>query len=298
MLFYVSIIGAGIAAFLVANMVFSDEEKFKASEAIEEADQNKNNENLGIIFKYSRPFFRRYITPVVGGMKGRSKIRDKYKHPLATAGLTQELSPDDFFSFKLFLIIGFPIVFLFLRSFLEEDWPLTIVPIIAVLGFFYPDLWLKGRIKQRQKAIVLSMPFIVDLLALSVEAGLDFVAAMARVIERAPAGPLTDEFTQLIKEIKVGTSRADALRNLSWRVNLMPIASFCATLIAADSVGASIGPILKSLSNEIRQERSALAEKAGAEAATKILLPLVFFILPAVMLVIAAPLAFEYMASN
>ncbi len=231
-------------------------------------------------------------------MKQKKKIKEKYKRPLASAGLNNFLTPEDFFSFKLFLIFGFPIVFLLLRTFLEEDWPLKLLVLIVVAGYFYPDLWIRGKIKSRQKEITYNMPFSVDMLALSVEAGLDFVAAMSKVIGKAKPNPLTDEFSIMIKEIKIGASRAEALRNMAWRIDLIQVSSFCATLIAADSVGASIGPILKTLSNEIRQKKSAEIEKAGATAATKILFPMLFLIVPAVFIIVAAPIILQMLGAN
>ncbi len=196
------------------------------------------------------------------------------------------------------MIIGAPILFLGLRTFLEEEWPLSFVPIISAIGFFYPDIWAKGRIDKRRKEIIFGMPFVVDMLALSVEAGLDFMAAMQKVIEKAPPSSLVDEFEILIKETKVGASRAEGLRQLAWRADSLQISSFCATLIAADSVGASIGPILKTLAGELRQKRSAEAEKAGATAATKILFPMLLFIMPAVFIIIAAPIVLQFVAGN
>ena len=176
---------------------------------------------------------------------------------------------------------------------MDMDWSLALTPVVSLIGYLYPDIWMKGRIERRKKEIINAMPFVVDMLALSIEAGLDFIAAMARVIEKAPKTALTDEFEILIKEIKIGSSRADALRQLSWRVDEIVVNSFCATLIAADSVGASVGPILKTLSNEIRQKRSSLIEQAGAKAATKILFPMIIFILPAVFIITFVPLALD-----
>ena len=145
---------------------------------------------------------------------------------------------------------------------------------------------------------MLGLPFIVDLLALSIEAGLDFVAAIQRVIDKAPKSAITDEFETLIKEIRIGASRAEALRNLSYRIDLPTISSFCATLIAADSVGASVGPILKTLAAEVRSKRSSEVEKEGASATTKMLIPMIFLVVPAVFLVIAAPLVIESLGGN
>jgi tight adherence protein C len=289
-----------LAVYLVANAVFEEEDKFKASEKLEDAGTEivKKEDVDGFVLKYSRPFFKRYFSPIVQNMRKKKNIKEKYRRKLASAGLGKKMTPEDFYAFKLFLIIGFPIVFLGLRAFLEETWPLSLTPVIAVIGYFYPDIWLKGMIETRQERIVQGMPFIVDMLALSVEAGLDFVAAMTKVIEKAPPSPLSEEFETMIKEIKIGSSRAEGLRQLSWRVDVLSISSFTATLIAADSVGASIGPILKQLSIELRQKRSSDAEKKGATAATKILFPMMMFIIPSVFIIIAAPIALQFIGGG
>ncbi|MCP4912665.1 MAG: type II secretion system F family protein [Oligoflexia bacterium] len=296
MLMWAAVISIGIAVFLVTSLMFLEEDEFKAQEKLDDGTDKNTLKKHGIVLQYSRPFFRRYVTPVVSSMKNKKKIKERYKRKLAGAGLTNVLTPEDFFSFKLFLIVGFPIVFLGIRTFLEETWPMSYIPIIAVVGFFYPDFWIKGKIEERQKDVMRNMPFSVDMLALSVEAGLDFIAAMTKVVEKARPSALTEEFEILLKEIKIGATRAEALRNMAWRIDLIPISSFCATLIAADSVGASIGPILKSLSEEIRQKRSSEVEKAGATAATKILFPMLFLIVPAVFIVVAAPIILESIA--
>lgn len=300
LLLYTSMFLIGLAVFLVARAVFAEEDKFKAQETLEDADEDQNKKNVptDFVLKYSRPFFKRYFTPIVQGMKNKKKLREKYKRKLASSGLTQHLSPEDFFAFKLFLIIGFPIVFIILREFLEETWPMSAIPVLAIIGYFYPDFWVNGRIERRRLDIVMNMPFVVDMLALSVEAGLDFMAAIQKVIEKAPPSSLTDEFEIMIKETKVGASRAEGLRQLAWRADALPISSFCATLIAADAVGASIAPILKTLAAELRQKRSSEAEKKGATAATKILFPMMFLIMPSVFIIIAAPIVLEFMASQ
>jgi tight adherence protein C len=293
MLYYVGLGLIFLAVFLISKTIFQDEDQFQAQEKLEDKTQLADIAKHGLILRYSRPFFKRYFSPIVSGMKNKKTFKDKYRKKLAASGLTNVLSPEDFFAFKLFLILGFPILFMAVRTFLEETWPLQFIPLIALIGFYYPDFWIKGKIQQRQDDIIRAMPFGVDMLALSVEAGLDFIAAMSKVIEKAKANALTEEFEILIREIKIGASRADALRNLAWRVDLIQISSFAATLIAADSVGASIGPILKSLAVEIRQKKSAQVEKAGATAATKILFPMLFLIVPSVLLIVFAPIVLE-----
>ena len=297
-LYWVSSFLIGLAVFLVARTVFQDEDKFKAQEKLEDAEQDdKKVVPNDFVLKYSRPFFKRYISPVVQGMKNKRKIREKYKRPLASSGMNAYLTPEDFYAFKISLIVGFPVVYFGARAFLEETWPLSFIPIISVAGYFYPDLWIKGKIEQRRQEILKAMPFVVDMLALIAQVS-DWAAGIQKVIEKAPHSALVDEFEIFVKETKIGASRAEALRNLSWRIDALPISSFCATLIAADSVGADIAPILKTLSVEMRQRRSAEAEKKGAAAATKILVPMIFLILPAVILIVMAPVGLQLAGGN
>jgi tight adherence protein C len=166
------------------------------------------------------------------------------------------------------------------------------------LGFFGPDMWVSGLIKERQSAVLASMPFIVDLLALSTEAGLDFVGAIGKVVEKAKSSPLVDELAQMLREMKLGVSRADSLREMSLRLGMTEINSFVAILISADQMGASIGKVLKQQSDQIRSERLLRAEKEGAAAATKIMLPMAFLLLPAIGIVVAMPFVLDYLSSG
>jgi tight adherence protein C len=297
-LYYAAIGLIGLAVFLITKTIFQDEDQFQAQEKLEDNKSGDDIAKHGIILRYSRPFFKRYFSPIVSSMKNKKTFKDKYRRKLAAAGLTSVLSPEDFFAFKLFLIIGFPITFMIARTFMEADWPIQFIPLTGLIGYFYPDLWISGTIAERQKQVIRNMPFSVDMLALSVEAGLDFIAAMVKVIEKSKQNPLTEEFEIVVKEIRIGASRAEALRNLAWRIDLIQVSSFCATLIAADSVGASIGPILKGLSGEIRQKKSSEVEKAGATAATKILFPMLFLIVPSVLVIVFAPIVLEFLSAN
>jgi tight adherence protein C len=287
----------GLAVFLIAKTIFQDEDQYQAQEKLDDSKGEEVGKH-GVVLKFSRPFFRRYLTPIISSMKNKKKIKEKYTRPMAAAGLTNVLSAEDFFAFKLFLILGFPVIFILAKIFMEADWSLTLIPVVGLVGFFYPDIWMSGKIQERQKEIMMNMPFGVDMLALSVEAGLDFIAAMAKVNEKAKPNALSEEFDIVIKEIKIGASRAEALRAMAWRIDMIQISSFAATLIAADSVGASIGPILKALAGEIRQKKSAEVEKAGATAATKILFPMMFLIIPSVLVIVFSPIVLEIIAGK
>jgi tight adherence protein C len=287
-----------VAIFIIVRVFMEDQDKYKTQEALEEAENSTKGKEQAFFIKVTKPFYKRYFLPIVQGSKHKQNFRTKYRQKLANAGLMKDMSPEEFVAMKFFMIIGGPFAFLTVRWIMSETWSLSFTPLMGIIGYFYPDIWLSGMIKKRADEVLRAMPFIIDMLALSVEAGLDFMAAIQRVIEKAPDSPLVEEFETLIKETKIGSSRAEGLRQLGWRVNIIEINSFCATLIAADSVGASIAPLLKQLSSELRVKRSSRAEQQGATAATKILIPMIFFILPAVLVAIFAPMLLKMMSGK
>jgi tight adherence protein C len=297
-LLYSPLILIFVSIFLIVRVFMEDQDKYKTQEALEEAENSGKMKSQALFLRVTRPFYKRYFLPIIQSSKHKQNFRNKYRQKLANAGLTKEMSPEEFVALKFFMIIGGPFAFLAVRYITESDWSLGITPIMGIVGFFYPDIWLSGMISRRAEEVLRAMPFIVDMLALSVEAGLDFMAAIQRVIDKAPKSALVEEFETLIKETKIGSSRAEGLRQLGWRVNIIEINSFCATLIAADSVGASIGPLLKQLSAELRVKRTSRAEQAGATAATKILIPMIFFILPAVLVAIFAPMILKMVSGK
>jgi tight adherence protein C len=209
--------------------------------------------------------------------------------------MAEEFTPDELFAFKLFLIIGAPVFIFGVDKLAEFGLPYAILPLFSVLGFYYPDLMMNGAMQARQKAVKRAMPFIVDLLALSTEAGLDFLGAIGKVVEKARPSPLVEEFEQVLKEIKVGSSRADALKEMGVRLNMQEISSFVAILISADQMGASIGKVLRQQSEQIRTQRFLMGEKEGAKASQKIMMPMFMFILPAIMLTIFGPFGLQMM---
>jgi tight adherence protein C len=284
----VAYIALGLAIYFLVRTVFSDEERRSAGKAL--GNYRSDAPDAGnVILRYSRPFFSRYVVPIVEDLK-IDDTRKTLKKKLASAGLSEALTPDELYSFKLFLIIGFPVLLAFMKLAWEMDIPGYAFPVSMVLGYYYPDkLWLGSVIKRRQEDIKRAMPFVVDLLALSTEAGLDFMGAIGKVVEKAKPSPLIQELEMLLKEIKIGSSRAEAMRSMAWRIDLMEVNSFVAVLISADEMGASIGKILRQQSEQIRHERFVRAEKAGAKATQMVLIPMMLFIMPAIFIIIFGP---------
>jgi len=275
-----------LVTFFVVRMLLQEQESMAAQENLAELRDRKASSGL---VKITRPFFTRYVVPIIRGKPFWENSRKIYRRKLITGGLRDELTPDEFIAYKIVLIVFFPLVggFLNVGGFIDLAWYIVLGS--GVAGWFWPDFWVNSRITKRQQAVLKAMPFIIDLLALSTEAGLDFMGAIGKVVEKAAPSPLVDEFAQLLREIKVGASRQDAMREMAARIGMTEFNSFVAILISADQMGASIGKILRQQSEQIRVDRMLRAEKAGAAASQKVLIPLVMFILPAVILMIFGP---------
>ena len=142
----------------------------------------------------------------------------------------------------------------------------------------------------RHSSIQKGLPFVLDLLTLSVEAGIDFMAALRRCIERREIDPLSEELIRVVREIQLGRTRRQALRDMSTRVDLSDLRSVVNALVQADELGVSIGSILRIQADQMRRRRFERAEKKANEAPVKMLLPLMLFIFPSVFLILLGPI--------
>jgi tight adherence protein C len=151
-----------------------------------------------------------------------------------------------------------------------------------------PDLVVDRRVEERQAIISRALPDVLDLLTISVEAGLGFEQAVDRLVANVP-GPLTQEFNRMIGEVRAGSSRADSMRAMEQRVNLPDVRAFVMAILQADTFGVSIGRILRSQADEMRIKRRQLAQERAMKAPVKMLLPMVFCIFPTLFIVTLAP---------
>ena len=159
----------------------------------------------------------------------------------------------------------------------------------AALAYAHPVLWLRGALKRRHLSIQKALPFVLDLLTLSVEAGMDFISALQRNCKSRRLDPLNEELLRMTKEIQVGSSRKEALRHMAERVRQPDLKSVAFALIQADELGVSIGAILRIQSEQLRSKRFDRAEKLAAEAPVKMLGPLMLCIFPAVFVILLGP---------
>jgi tight adherence protein C len=291
----VVILGATfISIFIVVKTIMPDEEKVLAQERLG-VDTGKKVYPNKLIQYYSMLF--PFILPLIHSLSIDS-YREKIKKKFVGAGVADKLTPDEFVCFKIYF--SFTLLCASGYYFATSAGDVSYAKIMGatLFGYFYPNIWLRATAEKRKKGIIAGLPYMMDLLTLSVEAGLDFVAAITRVTQKAKPGPLIDELTILLKEIKLGTARSDALTNLAARIQLPELSSFTTVLVQSDQLGASIGPVLRAQSDLLRAQRFQRAEKAGALATQKILIPLVFFILPTVGIVIFGPVLLERLSGR
>jgi tight adherence protein C len=214
---------------------------------------------------------------------------------LRKAGFGDSVTVNHIFALKLISAIATPFL---LRLLIDSvNWPPLFVATM-IGGFLLPDKLINDIKKARWSEILRTMPGAVDVLSLSVEAGLDFQVAMQRFVERGTPGALRDEFSTILNDMRLGKTRAEAIRDFGRRVSLPDVGSFVSVLVQADQLGVPIGEVLRSQAAVIRVQRFQRAEQEGARASQKLLVPLVFFIFPAVLIVILGPVVLHFISGE
>jgi len=212
---------------------------------------------------------------------------ENLKRTLLIAGRPMNVS--QFFALQLFLTA----VLVFITVVIFKPEPLLLLVPLCI-GYLLPNLWLRSRIKKRQTAILKNLPHIIDLLNICVGAGLDFMVAVNRVTQEFRPCLMVDELKMMLREIQMGNSRRDALKNLSARVGSLELTSFVRTLLQADRMGTPIAEALKVQAEELRIRRFQRGEEMGLKAPIKLLFPLLFFILPVVLIIVAGPILIQF----
>jgi len=243
-----------------------------------------------------QPLFERTLRPMASRLSG---LAQRFASPtrvsrtdkrLAMAGHPGDLRTIDFLGMKL-VIAGlaggglFAVFGLLLGS---PGLGMFIAIGAAGIGFLAPEIWLSRRVRARQKAVLLAVPDTLDLLTISVRAGLSFDGALAKVVEKTD-GPLADEFRRALAEVRVGKTRRDALRDVSARTDVPALTNFIGAIIQAEQLGVSISKVLQVQSEQLRIERRQRAEELAAKAPIKMLFPLVGCIFPSMFIVILGP---------
>jgi len=250
------------------------------------------------------PLMERTLRPLVkrlsriGARRRTGGVISRTDTRLRKAGYPGNLRGADWMGVKLLAAIGAAVVLTLLTSLLFGlRGGLFFGLLGAGLGFIMPEYWLSKRIAKRGNQMVLQLPDALDLLTISVEAGLGFDAALAKVVEKME-GPLVMEFRQALAEIRMGRTRREALRDVAERADAQPIMNFVGAIVQAEQLGVPIARVLQIQSQQLRVERRQRAEESAAKAPVKMLFPMVGCIFPTIFIVILGPAVVTVMTTS
>lgn len=284
------ILGAFSIYMFISTLLKSNEDE----QALVWASGDEPVKSKSPVIEFSRPLMHQFTLQHAVRFKA-PKYRKKVRKKILTAGLSGELNVDEFIGLQLLWGVLMPALLLIFDFAFEQGTPLWAIAGIGFIGIQFPHFYAKSEKNKRYSSVVVDLPFFVDLLALSTEAGLDFIGAIQRIVDKAEGSVLAEEMRTVLRDIKLGSSRTEALRGMQERLDMGEITSFISVLVDADATGASIATVLKDQSAQMRLERFVRAEKAGAKASQTILIPLMLFIIPAVFIVVFGPVILQFM---
>jgi len=216
---------------------------------------------------------------------------------LQRTGVSYLLTADQFVALQIFAAILLPPVAWMCLTVMQKSFPLAIV-LAPFLGFLFPNVWLADTRKRRELAVVRSMPVYLDFITMCVEAGLNLSGALGQSMEKAPPGPLRNEFAIVLRDLRSGVTRADALRRMADRLDITEVTSFVSAVVQAEKMGASLATVLRVQAEQRRNERFQRAEKLAMEAPIKLVGPLILFIFPVTFIVLAFPIVMKFLAEG
>jgi len=249
------------------------------------------------------PFALRLVWPVVRFLEYHlcafipPHMLERTHEKLQLTGVGYLINAEQFYAIRIVSVLVVFGVTWFTLDMLQKPSP-EILALSLLLGYFYPEIWLRDVRARRYKEVQKGLPVYLDFITMAVEAGLNLTGAINQAMEKGPAGPLRHELFMVVRDLRSGLPRADALRRMEKRLAMMEITSFVGTVIQAEKMGARLGAALRSQAEQRRSERFQRAEKAAMEAPVKLILPLMMFIFPVTFIVIGFPIAMKYMSSG
>ena len=246
----------------------------------------------------SEPFLSRVVRPFAGGVLSLlggllpGNYRDRIHHQLLYAGLGAQFRAEEIISLQVVGGVGGFVLGLLLTATgtLSGGLGIFMLALLPIVGSQAPKSWLDRKVQERQEAILRDLPDTLDLMAISVEAGVGFEGALSVVCDNFTS-PLADEFARTLREMELGLPRREALHNLKKRTEVPELSNFVLMLTQADALGMPVGRVLKTAAVEMRSKRQQWAREKAAKLPVKILFPLVLFIFPAIFVVLLGPAA-------
>lgn len=290
---FLSVFAGGISVyFFVSAFIQSHSDKAQLSWANNDEPVKSKNP----IINMSRPLVHQFTLQHALKVKSLS-FRKKIKKYIMVGGLSAELNEDEFIGLQILWGVMFPLFISLMNFALQLDFPFLFILALIPFGFYLPIMHSIGEKRKREASVRSDLPFFIDLLALSVEAGLEFFSAIQKLIDKSKGtdSVLSNELSIVIHETQMGSSREEALKKMSQRLEMSEITSFVAVILDAQASGAPISRVLKEQSEQIRLERFLRAEKAGEKATQTIMIPIMVCIVPAVFIMVLGPVALGFM---
>ncbi len=282
---FLSVVLIAVAVYIFAKAHMPDIEHLEIAKRLGRARPDPGKQ----INKMSQSILS-FIERRVSRLRGETieNLRAKIKKMLDMAGNPAGVTVDGFFA--ICIMFSFMITVLCFMFFRNFDFFMKIM-LGVMIGVILPIFWLKGLITKRHRAIIRSLPDVLDLVTLSMEAGIDFNSAITKVTAKSEVNPLTEELALMQQGIRLGQSRVAALEDMTKRIDNLDFTSVIINIIQAEKISSPLGPVLRIQSEQMRLKRFQLAEKLAQQAPIKMLFPLMFCILPSIFLMLFAPLA-------
>ncbi|VAW90833.1 Type II/IV secretion system protein TadC, associated with Flp pilus assembly [hydrothermal vent metagenome] len=275
-------VGGSVLLLFIAAYIFN---------AVIPPDEREYMDPLPFWLKISWPLiriFNYYITSNLS-VEHLTKVEDK----IQKTGISYLLTAEEFIAVRIVSALLQTAAAVMVMAMLQKYnllWPISGL----LLGFYFPEIWLKDTRAKREKEVVKALPIYLDFITMAVEAGLNFTGALSQAMQKAPRGALYNEFSIVIRDIRSGLSRADALQRMADRLGVKDVTTFIRAVVQAERLGSSMKKVLQVQSDQRRNERFQRAEKMAMEAPIKLVAPLIMFIFPVTFIVLGFPIVMKF----
>ena len=219
---------------------------------------------------------------------------ERIEKRLQHTGVSYLLTAEQFVALRIISTFGGFLFGVILLALTGEDQPVWVL-FTLLLGFFLPDIWLRDTRVKRENAVIRAMPIYLDFITMAVEAGLNLQGALGQAMEKAPPSPLKNEFGIVLRDLRAGLPRSEALRRMAERLDVKEVTSFVSSMVQAEKMGSSMANVLRVQAEQRRSERFQRAEKLAMEAPIKLVGPLIMFIFPVTFIVLGFPIAMKFL---
>lgn len=224
-----------------------------------------------------------------------NRYLDNTEEKLQKTGVGYLMTAEQFVALRyLSAIITFAMALLLVAALQPKE--STLILLLAPLGgFLFPLVWLSDVRKRRTKTVIKALPVYLDFITMAIEAGLNLSGALQQAMQKGPAGPLRNEFAIVMRDLRSGSTRAEAFKRMADRLDIAEITSFVNALVQAERMGGSMATTMRIQSEQRRSERFQRAEKQAMQAPVKLIFPLIVFIFPVTFIILGFPIAMKFL---